>query len=99
MKYLFSFIGALAMIIFQSVIASAFFTLCKWLLSLLGVCNGPSWIHFAGGGVVFFVLLFLNTVRKTCITLYRYHKDPEFKDVNTLTGLDWDAYKRLKNKN
>lgn len=29
--------------------------------------------------------------------MYRYLKDPVFKDANMSIGLDWDDYKRLRN--
>lgn len=98
MKHLLSFIGTLVTIAFQSVVASAFFTLCKWLLSMLGICNAPTWRNFFGGAAVLFAVLFLYSVWKTAITLYRYHKDPVFKDANMLTGINWNDYKRNRKK-
>lgn len=97
MKYLLSFIGTLAIIAFQSIAVSAIFTLCKWLLSLLSICNAPTWMHFLGGSAMLFAVLFIYSVSKTAITMYRYHKDPGFKDANMSTGIDWDDYKRLSN--
>lgn len=44
-----------------------------------------------------FAVLFIYSVSKTAITMYRYHKDPGFKDANLSTGIDWDDYKRLSN--
>lgn len=97
MKNLLSFIGTLVIIAIQSIAISAFFALCKWLLSLFGICDAPTWLHFLGGTATLFAVLFLYSVGKTAITLYRYHKDPVFKDVNMSTGLGWNDYKRLRN--
>ena len=96
MKNLLSFIGTLAIIAFQSIVVSAFFTLCKWLLSLLGLCNAPTWFNFVGGAAILFSVLFLYSVGNTCITLYRYNKDPVFKEANLKVGLSWKDYKALK---
>ena len=97
MKYLLSFIGTLAIISFQSIAVSAFFTLCKLLLSLLGICDTPTWYHFLGGSAMLFAVLFIYSVSKTAITMYRYHKDPIFKDANISTGIGCGDYKRLRN--
>lgn len=97
MKYLLSFIGTLAIVAFQSIVVSAFFTLCKWLLSLLGICDTPTWFHFLVGAAMLFAVLFIYSVSKTAITMYRYHKDPIFKDASMSTGIGWGDYKRLRN--
>ena len=33
----------------------------------------------------------------TCLTLYRYHKDPVFKDANLRLGLSWREYNKIIN--
>lgn len=81
MKNLISFIGTLAIIVLQSIVISAFFTLCKWLLSLLGVCDAPTWINFTGGAAMLFFVLFLYSAGKTCLVMYRIYKKNKFKEV------------------
>ena len=98
LNYLFSFIGSLAIIAFQSIVMSAFFALCKWLLSLLGICNVSTWVDFIAGAIGLFVLLFIYAGVKTAITMYRYHKDPVFKDANMKIGIGWKDYKRFMKK-
>lgn len=96
MKNLLILLQTLAIIAVQSIVISAFFTLCKWLLNLLGIAKAPDWLQFIGGTVGVFAVLALYCIGKTCITLYRYHKDPVFKDANLSTGIRWKDYKRLK---
>lgn len=98
MKNLISFLGTIAIIVLQSLVISAVFTLGKFLLSLLNVCDTPTWIDIVGGASGLFVLFFLYSVGKTAITLYRYHKDPVFKELNMTTGMSWEDYQKLKNK-
>lgn len=99
MKYLYSFIGTLLIIALQSIAMSAFCALCKWLYSLCGHCDAPTWIDFIVGAIGFYVILFIYAAVKTAITMYRFHKDPIFMDMNLRVGITWKEYKRfVKNK-
>ena len=96
MKGLASFIGTLLITALQSAVLSAIFCLIQWLLSLIGLCNTPSWNKFLWGGVALFCFLFLLYSYKTIITLYRYYKDPVFREANLKMGISWKDYKRLR---
>lgn len=80
----------------HSVIISAVFTFCKWILSLFGACNTPTWANFLWGAVGIFALFFLYCVWDVAITLYRYHKDPVFMYCNMNLGLKWKDHQRFK---
>lgn len=99
MKNLLNFLGTLAIIAIQSIVLSALFTLCKWLLSLTGICDSPSWADFIGGAILLFAVLFLRSIWIIVVMLYRYHKDPAFKKANMTLGISWKDYKRFKNEN
>ena len=91
-----SVIGTLVVIMVQSVALSALFSAIQWLLSIASICERPTWVKFAYGSLGLFLVLFVLYAFKTGITLYRYHKDPVFKDANLMTGISWNDYKRLK---
>ena len=89
----------MAIIAIQSIVLSAIFILCKWLLSLIGVCDSPSWADFIGGAILLFAVLLIRSIWITVVMLYRYHKDPAFKNANMTLGISWKDYKRFKNEN
>ena len=47
-----------------SIVLSAFYSGCKWLLSLLSVCGAPTWGDFLYGGLGVFIVLFICTIFK-----------------------------------
>ena len=96
MKNIISFITTLLIIAAQSVALSALFCLAQWLLSLFGVCNVPTWHKFVWGGVGLFCLFFIYSCYTTFITMYRFYKDPVFKEMNLRMGITWKDYKRFR---
>lgn len=96
-KNISSFFGTIAIIIMQSLVISAFCSIFQWFLSLIGVSSKPTWDDFLWGSVGFFIFLFISSVFMTCLTLYRYHKDPVFKDANLRLGLSWREYNKIIN--
>ena len=96
MKSFISFIGTLLRISVISLVVSAIFWAAQWLLSLMSICSKPNLGKFIGGAIAIFTILFLYSIIQTAITLYRFHKDPVFKDTHLKTGMSWKDYKRFK---
>lgn len=77
-------------------VISAVFCAIQWVLSLLSFCSKPTLSKFVWGAVVLFAVLFLYTCYTTAMTMFRFRKDPVFKDAHLKTGISWRDYKRLK---
>jgi len=51
-----------------AILFSAFFSLCKWLLSLVGIANKVTWTDFIWGAIALFLLQFLYST--WCVIKY-----------------------------
>lgn len=84
---------------FWSVILSGFFCLCKWIGSLLSICDNPTLANFLGGGMGLFVVLFLHRMFWIIRDMRRRIKDPVYDQMANATGISYKDYKRLNKDN
>lgn len=98
MKYLISFVGSLVRMAVWALFFSAIISMARLLLGAFSLCNTPTWLDFLFGALGIFIFLFAYACCHTALTMYRYHKDPEFEELNKALGISWHDYKRLNNK-
>ena len=78
-----------------SAVLSTLFCLFKWLFSLIGVSNPPTWSSFLWGGVALLVVFIIMFVWRF-IGIYRnYQKDITFSLMSDYYGVTWGEYKKL----
>ena len=96
MKNLITILSTLIRMAFVSAILSLIFSSIQRLIGLIIGKDNGFLIPFIGGSIAIFALYFFASLIKTIITLYRYKKDPIFKEANLRVGLDWETYQRIK---
>jgi len=95
MKYLISFVGSLVRMAVWALFFSAIISMARLLLGAFSLCNTPTWLDFPFGALGIFVFLFICACCQTALTMYRYHKDPEFEYQNKTIGISCGNYKRF----
>jgi len=102
MKNILSIIGTFVLNVLKSafwaVLLSGFFWLCKWIGSLLSICDQPTLSNFLGGGIVLFVVLFLHRMIWIIRDMRRRIKDPIYDQMANATGISYKDYKQLRDK-
>ena len=79
-----------------AIILSAVFTFGKWLLSIMHVCENPTWRDFVFGAAGLFLLFIGYRIARAIRYTYLFKKYPAFKVAYESTGISWSDYKRLK---
>ena len=91
MKHILHFLGTLSYLAFISLALSAFFSFCKWLLSLASVCGTPTWGNFWGGALALFAFFFLRSCFDVIRSLYKSKKHSYYKKAYE-AGIPWSEY-------
>lgn len=85
--------------VFWAALLSGFFWFCKWIGSLLSICDKPTLVNFLGGGIGLFVVLFLHRMFWIIRDIRRRIKDPVYDSMANATGISYSDYKKLREKN
>ena len=95
MKNILHILGTLLYLAFISLALSAFFSFCKWLLSLASVCGTPTWGNFWGGALALFAFFFLRSCFDVIRSLYKSKKDPHYKRAFE-AGIPYNEYNNCR---
>lgn len=97
MKYIFSLIWTEILFSLFASVGSGIFWVCKYLCSLMGICDAPVFLEFAAGAIGFWLLINVFGIYSVIKNLYKMHSDPEFKFyMDRGIVKDWNDYKSYK---
>ena len=74
MKNLLTFITSTLRMAVIAFVLSAIFTLGQWLLSLINICDAPTWSKFLWGGLGLFLIMFIYASYKAINGAIKFQK-------------------------
>jgi len=75
MKNLLTFITSTLRMAVIAFALSAIFTGGQWLLSLMSICDAPTWSIFLWGGLFLFAIMFVYAAYKAIAAMIKFHNE------------------------